>query len=142
MRNLVFIGILFLLTACTSRPDFEHYEYSYSRSGGLAPTYENLFISGLRGQYFFEGQNRKYSRILKLTKEEQHRIAAAIKNNRLHTIQEDYKKLYDFAATTIKVKSSNTLKTDGSGIMPQDQQRWQRVVDVFEKIINDKKLRQ
>lgn len=141
MRNLVLLLALLLFGGCASKPDFENYEYSYSRSGGLAPTYENLFITGQNGQYFFEGQNQKYSRTLKLTKVEQNAIAAAVRNNQFHTVREDHQKLYDFVSTTIKVKSSSIRKTDGSGIMPPDQKRWQNVVDVFEKIINDRKLR-
>lgn len=142
MKRFTVLLTLIILTGCASKPDFENYEYSYSKSGGLAPTYENLFLAGREGQYFYEGQNRKYSKSLKLTRAEQNTLATAIASNRLQTVREDYKKFYDFVATTIKVKNPNIRKTNGSGIMPQDQQRWQNVVDAFEKIINDKKLRQ
>lgn len=141
MRLWISILLLAVLASCNSQKPFTDYEISYARHGGYAPMYENLFIDGNSIQYFFEGNGQKYSKKSRINKDEKQALLDVINKNKLQTVREDYKKFYDRIATTVKVKNLNTIKTDGSDIMPQDRQRWQNIVQAFEALIVKKDLR-
>lgn len=142
MKKLFAVLIILFLASCSSRRNaFEDYDISYARSGGASPVYENFFIRGNSASYFYEGQGKKFSKNVKLSSAETQKLLATIEKNKLSSVREDFKKFYDHTATTIKVKDLNIIKTDGSGIMPQDAARWNNVVAAFEELITSKNLR-
>lgn len=141
MKNIALILLILILNACQSQKVFENYELSYSKSGGYAPVYENLLIKNNTATYFFEGHGKKYSEKISLSDTEMKLLYEAIEQNNLRQIREDHKKMYDYITTTIKIKKDNIIKNDGSGIFPQDQQRWNNVVNAFEELITSRKLR-
>lgn len=141
MKKLFAFLLIFILASCQSHKVFEDYELSYSRSGGYAPAYENLLIKGNTANYFFEGRGKKYSQKVKISDAEKQQLYNAIEQNKLASVREDHKKLYDFVSTTVKVKKTGTLKSDGSGIIPAYQQEWDNIVAEFESFIKSKNLR-
>lgn len=141
MKKIFVFLVLMFLTACQSQKVFENYDISYSRSGGLAPIYENLLIQGNTARFFFEGHGKKYSKSIHLSDAEKQKFITALETNRLRFIQEDHKKLYDYVTTTIKQKKNNIIKSDGSGIMPANEEEWSNMVAVFEDFIKTKNLR-
>ncbi len=141
MKNTVLLFLILIMNACQSQKVFENYDLSYSKSGGRAPSYENLLIKNNTVSYFFEGLGKKYSDKTSLSDEEMQVLYRTIEQNNLGQIREDHKKLYDHMTTTIKVKKDNIKKNDGSGIFPQDHQRWNGVVNAFEHLIISKNLR-
>jgi hypothetical protein len=54
MKRLVAFYFLVLLTACTFQNKYSDFDYSYSRSSGYVPIYENIWITGSTGQYSFD----------------------------------------------------------------------------------------
>ena len=78
-----------------------------------------------------------------LSQKEKTALYQAIESNKLSTIREDYKKLYDHITTTVKVRTprEDIYKNDGSFIMPQDQKRWENIVGAFEALVEEKNLR-
>ena len=144
MKRLLLLLIAVLgLTSCNSQKIFEEYDISYSRSGGLAPIYENMLIKGQTVHYFYEGHGKKYNKKSTLSQKEKTALYQAIESNKLSTIREDYKKVYDHITTTVKVRTprEDIYKNDGSFIMPQDQKRWENIVGAFEALVEEKNLR-
>jgi len=139
MKNLFFVLTFLFLTACASPNKYRDFDYSYARSGGLSPIYENLLIKGHKVHYSFEGQNQKVKKDFRITSRELHRIETALEENKFRSIQEDYNKLYDNISTTINVKKGDNSgsKSDASNIMPKDKARWDSVVVVFHDIIQN-----
>ena len=58
MKKIIAIFVFIILAACNSQKKYSDFDYSYSRSGGLAPIYENLLIKGNSVHYSFEGQGK------------------------------------------------------------------------------------
>ncbi|WP_027377693.1 hypothetical protein [Kaistella palustris] len=137
MKNLIFVFLTLLLAGCTSQKKYSDFDYSYARSGGIAPIYENLYIKGNSAHYMFEGQGKKYKKDFKVTAQELSDIQTAISANKFRSIQEDYKKVYDNISTIIKVKhgDNSSVKSDASFIMEKDKPRWENVVAVFRQVI-------
>lgn len=141
MKNAFFIILLMLLTGCNTQKKFSDFDYSYSRSGGYAPIYENFLIKGNTANYSFEGEGKNIKKSFKISAEDLQKIETALTQNNFRTIQEDYKKVYDNISTAINVKkgTNSGIKSDASFIMAKDQQRWKAVVAVFQEIINSNK---
>lgn len=142
MKNLMLIVAAIILTACNSQKKYSDFDISYSRSGGYAPIYENLLLRGTTVHYSFEGHDKNIKKDFKITAEERKAIEQAIVKNNFKTIQEDNKKLYDYITTSINVKygAQAASKSDGSFIMPKDQQRWDNITKVFTDLIKAKNL--
>ena len=142
MKNLIIIFILAILTGCTTQNKYSDFDYSFARSGGLVPVYENLLIKGNKVHYSFERQNTKFKKDFSISDDELKNIEAVLTANNFRFIQEDYKKLYDNIATIVNVKKgdNSATKSNASQIMESDQQRWDNVAAVFQQIIDSKKL--
>lgn len=140
MKNLFLIVLILVFSACNSNKKFSDFDYSYSRSGGYAPIYENLLIKGNTVTYSFEGQGKNIKKSFKISSEDLRKIENTLTNNNFRTIQEDYKKVYDNISIAINVKKGDNSgsKSDASFIMKKDQERWNAVVAVFHEIINGK----
>ena len=66
MKNtLLFTLFILLLASCNSQKKYSDFDYSYSRSGGLSPIYENLWIKGKNAHYSFEGQGENVKKDFK-----------------------------------------------------------------------------
>lgn len=139
MKKLIFVFTLLLLTACATPNKYSDFDYSYARSGGLSPIYENLLIKGHKAHYSFEGQNQKIKKDFRITSQELREIENVLEDNNFRMIQEDYKKLYDHISTSISIKKGNNSgrKSDASYIMPKDKERWDKIVMVFQDIITE-----
>ena len=137
MKRLIALVVLMLLAACNSQKKYSDFDYSYSRSGGLSPIYENMWIKGNNAHYSFEGQGKSVKKDYKLTAEELKLIDETLTQNNFRMIQEDYRKVYDYIATSIVVKkgSQAASKSDASYIMEKDKARWENVKKVFEGIV-------
>lgn len=140
MKKIIAIFVFVILAACNSQKKYSDFDYSYSRSGGLAPIYENLLIKGNSVHYSFEGQGKNIKKDFKITTEERKKIENVLSQNNFRMIREDYQKVYDNISTSINVKTGNQSgsKTDASLIMEGDQKRWNNVTAVFQEIINNK----
>ena len=140
MKKIIAIFVFVILAACNSQKKYSDFDYSYSRSGGLASIYENLLIKGNSVHYSFEGQGKNIKKDFKITTEERKKIENVLSQNNFRMIREDYQKVYDNISTSINVKTGNQLgsKTDASLIMEGDQKRWNNVTAVFQEIINNK----
>ena len=140
MKRFFALCVLMLLVGCTTQKKYLNFDYSYSRSGGIAPIYENLWIKGNNAHYAFESQGTKIKKDFKLTAAELKSIETALEANNFRIIREDYKKLYDYVRTTIVVKKGDQSgsKSDASFIMEPDKERWENVVMVFRSIIDNK----
>lgn len=138
MKKLIFVFLLFILANCSTQEKYSDFDYSYSRSGGFAPIYENLLIKGNKAHYSFEGQGKNIKKDFRISTEDLQNIKSAIAQNNFRTIQEDYKKMYDNVSTTINVKNgdNSSSKSDASFIMKKDIPRWDAVVSTFQEIIN------
>ena len=140
MKRLIALCVFLVLAACNSQKKYSDFDYSYSRSGGYAPIYENLWIKGDSAHYSFEGEGKKVKKDFKLTAQELKQIDDALALNNFRMIQEDYIKVYDRVSTAIYVKKGpeSGRKSDASFIMEADKARWDNVVRVFEDIIETK----
>lgn len=130
-----------LLMSCGTSKDFTDYELSYSRSGGLSPVYENFVISGNNAKFYYEGRAQKYSTQTRISAREKAALYSILEDSRIAFIREDHRKIYDGITTTVKVKKDQIIKSDGSGIMPQDAARWENIVNAFENLITKNNLR-
>lgn len=128
------------LASCTSQNKYTDFDYSYSRSGGLSPIYENLLIKGNTAHYSFEGQGKNIKKDFNFSNEELKTIENVLHQNNFRMIQEDYKKLYDYISTSIVVKKGNQSgsKSDASYIMDADKARWGNVARTFRQLIDSK----
>ena len=140
MKKIIAIFVFVILAACNSQKKYSDFDYSYSRSGGLAPIYENLLIKGNSVHYSFEGQGKNIKKDFKITTEERKKSENVLSQNNFRMIREDYQKVYDNISTSINVKIGNQSgsKSDASLIMEGDQKRWNNVTAVFQEIINNK----
>ena len=140
MKKIIAIFVFVILAACNSQKKYSDFDYSYSRSGGLAPIYENLLIKGNSVHYSFEGQGKNIKKDFKITTEERKKIENVLSQNNFRMIREDYQKVYDNISTSINVKIGNQSgsQSDASLIMEGDQKRWNNVTAVFQEIINNK----
>ena len=138
MKNLIALFVLMLLTACNSQKKYSDFDYSFSRSGGFAPIYENLWIKGNNGHYSFEGEGKKFTKDFTVSNEDLKNIENALTTNNFRMIREDLKKVYDYRSTSINVKKgpNSGSKSDASFIMENDKPRWDNIVNVFQKIID------
>lgn len=140
MKKIIALFIFVILAACNSQKKYSDFDYSYSRSGGFAPIYENLLIKGNNAHYSFEGQGKKFKKDFKITSEERKKIENALSQNNFRMIREDYQKVYDNISTSITVKIGNQSgsKSDASMIMEGDKNRWNNITSVFQEIIKNK----
>lgn len=142
MKKIFLLLILAFLASCSSQKVYTDFDISFARSGGFAPIYENLLLKGNNVHYSFEGHGKKIKKDITITAQERKQFDKILTENRFRTIQEDHKKLYDYISTTINVKSgaNEQSKSDGSGIMPQDESRWQNIMVFFSDFIESKNL--
>ena len=136
------IGILFaiiVLVSCNSQKVYSDFDVSYSKSGGLAPIYENMLIKENKVHYSFEGQGKKYKQDFKLTPEELKKLEYVLSQNNFRRIQEDHKKIYDNVATSVNIKKgpNEGSKSDASAIMPNYETNWKNIMNAFQEIINN-----
>ena len=138
MKKLIFVFLIIILAGCTSQNKYSDFDYSFARSGGYAPIYENLLIKGNKVHYSFEGHGKNIKKDFKLTTQDLKDIENVLTENRFRRIQEDYNKLYDNVSVKINVKKGNNTrsKSDASYIMKEDQQRWENIVTVFQQLID------
>lgn len=137
MKNLIYVLLVLILASCNTQKKYSNFDYSFARSGGLDPIYENLWISGSSATYSSEGRGEKVNKTFKLSPETLKNIETALAENNFRMIREDYKKLYDHISTSIVVKKgdNSASKSNASQIMAGDQERWNKVSSVFESII-------
>ncbi|GEM_PF-217335 len=138
MKNVIFaLAVLFLVSSCATPNKYSNFDYSYARSGGYAPIYENLLIKGDKVHYSFESKDRKVKKDFSISNDDRQKIEEALSANNFRTIREDYKKFYDNISTSISVKTgpNSGNKSDASHIMAADRERWRNVVKVFEELI-------
>jgi len=140
MKKIIAMFVFVILAACNSQKKYSDFDYSYSRSGGLAPIYENLLIKGNSVHYSFEGQGKNIKKDFKITTEERKKIENVLSQNNFRMIREDYQKVYDNISTSINVKIGNQSgsKSDASLIMEGDKNRWNNITSVFQEIIKNK----
>ena len=140
MKRFIAFFVLLALASCSPQKKYSDFDYSYSRSGGLSPIYENLWIKGNNAHYSFEGQGKNIKKDFTLSKDELSNIQNVLEQNNFRMIQEDYKKLYDYISTSIIVKkgSQSASKSDASYIMEADKSRWENVENTFRKLIDSK----
>lgn len=138
MKKLIFVFLIIILAGCTSQNKYSDFDYSFARSGGYAPIYENLLIKGNKVHYSFEGHGKNIKKDFKLTTQDLKDIENVLTENQFRRIQEDYNKLYDNVLVKINVKKGNNTgsKSDASYIMKEDQQRWENIVTVFQQLID------
>lgn len=142
MKNLIIIFILAILTGCSTQNKYSNFDYSFARSGGLAPMYENLLIKGNKVHYSYERRNTKIKKDFSISDAELKNIEEVLTANKFRFIQEDYKKIYDNISTIVTVKKgeNSATKSNASQIMESDQQRWDNVTAVFQQIIDSRNL--
>lgn len=135
------LGILFaiiVLVSCNSQKVYSDFDISYSKSGGVAPIYENLLIKDNNVHYSFEGQGKKFKQDFKISNEDLKKLDQVLSQNNFRRIQEDRKKLYDHVSTSVNIKKgpNEGSKTDASMIMPNYQTNWKNILAAFQEIIN------
>ncbi|MEC5157187.1 hypothetical protein [Chryseobacterium sp. MP_3.2] len=137
MKNLIYVLLVLLLASCNTQKKYSNFDYSFARSGGLDPIYENLWIRGNSATYSFEGRGEKINKTFKISPETLKNIEVTLAENNFRMIQEDYKKLYDNVSTSIVVKKgdNSASKSNASQILERDQERWNNVASVYESII-------
>jgi hypothetical protein len=137
MKNLIYFFFVLILAACNTQKKYTNFDYSFERSGGISPVYENLLIKGNNAYYSFEGNGKKVKKDFTVSEESLKKIETAISQNNFRTIEEDYKKIYDRIDTNIAVKKgpNSGRKSDASYIMKKDEQRFNNIVAVFTQII-------
>lgn len=137
MKKLIFVFLLLILAGCKTQNKYSDFDYSYSRSGGFAPIYENLLIKGNNAHYSLEGQGKDFKKDFQISNEDLNNIELVLTQNNFRSIQEDYKKIYDHISTSINVKNgeNSAMKTDAASIMKKDKKHWEAVTNVFQQII-------
>lgn len=141
MKNLVLALLMLILASCNTQSKYTDYDYSFSRSGGNKPFYENLWIKGNAAHYSMEKNGEKMEKKFTLSDETLKKIATTIDSNNFRKIEEDRQKVYDNVTTIIVVKKgdNSASKSNASFIMKKDQQNWNEVVEVFRQIIDTNK---
>lgn len=137
MKNLVLALLMVILAACNSQSKYTDYDYSFSRSGGNKPFYENLWIKGNTATYSLEKDGKKVENKFTLSEESLKNIQNVLTENNFRMIEEDHQKVYDNITTIIVIKKgdNSASKSNASFIMKKDQQRWEKVVETFRNII-------
>ena len=141
MKKVIFVFLILILSACatsTNQKKYSDFDYSFARSGGLSPIYENLLIKGNKAHYSFEGQGKNIKKDFTLTNDDLKNIENVLTQNKFRRIQEDYKKLYDKVSVEITVKKGSNAgsKTDASLIMEKNKEDWEKIVNTFQEVIN------
>lgn len=141
MKKVLFALIIIILAGCTTTTNqkkYSDYDYSFARSGGLSPIYENLLIKGNKAHYSFEGQGKKIKKDFTLSNEGVQNIEKTLTENKFTKIQEDYKKLYDQVSVEINIKRGGNAgsKSDASLIMKHNKEQWDKIVNVFQQVID------
>ena len=138
MKKLIFVFLILILGGCTSQKVYTDFDYSFARSGGRIPMYENLLITGNNVHYSFEGQGKDIKKNFTISTKDLRHIENTLAENNFTRIQEDYKKIYDNVAVEINIKKGKNAgnKSDASLIMPKDQARWDEIVSAFQKVID------
>lgn len=139
-KILGIILVILFAVSCNNQKIYSDYDISFSRSGGLAPTYENLLIKNNKAFYSFEGQEKKLKKTFKVSDSEIKNLNEVLSKNNFRQIQEDHKKMYDNITTSINIKkgANEGSRNDGSAIMPNYETNWRNIVTAFQKIINKK----
>ena len=138
MKKLILVFLMIILAGCNSQKKYVNFDYSFARSGGISPIYENLLIKGNKAYYSYEGQGKIIKKDFTLSNEDLLLIEQTLTENNFRKIQEDYKKLYDNSTIEITVKSGNNSgnKSNASLIMKKNQQQWDNIVTVFQQMID------
>lgn len=131
--------IMITILSCNSQKVYQDFDISYSKSGGYAPTYENLLIKGNDVHYSFEGQGKKIKKSFKVSNEDLKNLEETLSKNNFRKIQEDHKKIYDNVTTSVNIKKgvNEGSKNDGSMIMPNYKTNWENITAEFQKLINN-----
>lgn len=139
MKKLIFVFLIIITVGCSSNQSkYSDFDYSFARSGGLSPIYENLLIKGNKVHYSFEGQGKNIKKDFTISNEDLKKIENTLTENKFTKIQQDYKKLYDNISVEINVKKGDNTgsKSDASLIMQKNQQHWEKIVSAFQDVIN------
>lgn len=136
------LGVLLIILtslSCNSQKVYQDFDISYSKSGGYAPSYENLLIKGNDAHYSLEGQGKKIKKSFKVSDDDLKNLEETLSKNNFRKIQEDHKKVYDNVTTSINIKKgvNEGSKNDGSMIMPNYKTNWQNITAEFQKLINN-----
>lgn len=140
MKKILGVFLIILTVfSCNSQKVYQDFDISYSRSGGYAPSYENLLIKGNDVHYSFEGQGEKIKKSFKVSNEDLKNLEETLSKNNFRRIQEDHKKVYDNVTTSINIKKgvNEGSKNDGSMIMPNYKTNWENITAEFQKLINN-----
>ena len=143
MKKAIFVFLIMILAGCASSSNqkkYSDFDYSFARSGGLSPIYENLLIKGNKAHYSFEGHGKNIKKDFTITNEDLKNIENTLTQNKFTRIQEDYRKLYDNISVEINVKKGNNAgsKTDASLIMEKNKYQWEKIVNTFQQVIDSK----
>lgn len=143
MKKAIFVFLIMILAGCASSSNqkkYSDFDYSFARSGGLSPIYENLLIKGNKAHYSFEGHGKNIKKDFTITNEDLKNIETTLTQNKFTRIQEDYRKLYDNISVEINVKKGNNAgsKTDASLIMEKNKDQWEKIVNTFQQVIDSK----
>lgn len=143
MKKAIFVFLIMILAGCTSSSNqkkYSDFDYSFARSGGLSPIYENLLIKGNKAHYSFEGHGKNIKKDFTITNEDLKNIENTLTQNKFTRIQEDYRKLYDNISVEINVKRGSNAgsKTDASLIMEKNKDQWEKIVNTFQQVIDSK----
>ena len=138
MKKALFVFLIMILAGCNSQKKYSDFDYSFARSGGISPIYENLLIKGNKVHYSFEGNGKNIKKDFMLSEADLKNIENTLTENKFRKIQEDYKKLYDNISVEINVKKGNNTgsKTDASLIMPKSKAHWEKIVSAFQQVID------
>ena len=143
MKKAIFVFLIMVLAGCASSSNqkkYSDFDYSFARSGGLSPIYENLLIKGNKAHYSFEGHGKNIKKDFTITNEDLKNIENTLTQNKFTRIQEDYRKLYDNISVEINVKTGSNAgsKTDASLIMEKNKDQWEKIVNTFQQVIDSK----
>lgn len=143
MKKAIFVFLIMILAGCASSSNqkkYSDFDYSFARSGGLSPIYENLLIKGNKAHYSFEGHGKNIKKDFTITNEDLKNIENTLTQNKFTRIQEDYRKLYDNISVEINVKRGSNAgsKTDASLIMEKNKDQWEKIVHTFQQVIDSK----
>lgn len=141
MKKVLFVFLIMILAGCTTTTNqkkYSDYDYSFARSGGISPIYENLLIKGNKAHYSFEGQGKNIKKDFTLSSEVLQNIENTLTENKFTRIQEDYKKLYDNISIEINIKRGSNAgnKSDASLIMKKNKDHWDKIVNTFQQVID------
>lgn len=143
MKKAIFVFLIMILAGCASSSNqkkYSDFDYSFARSGGLSPIYENLLIKGNKAHYSFEGHGKNIKKDFTITNDDLKNIENTLTQNKFTRIQEDYRKLYDNISVEINVKTGSNAgsKTDASLIMEKNKDQWEKIVNTFQQVIDSK----